>query len=228
MYFILALVCSVTFTSCTVLQQLSQQMSEMETLTKCQFNLDNISDLTIAGVKLSNVTNGNISILDAASLAKAIVTKSIPLDMNVNIDITNPTMKAAAMSTMDWICEINGKEIVNGVNTDKYTIDANSTAKVPLKVATDIYSLFSDGGLDALKNFVKTLAGDGTDSNIALKIKPSLNIGSTTWQYPDFFTIEKKVSGTSSTTPASTGTQSNTGNGGTTPPAGNTPNIITL
>ena len=223
LYLVLALVCSLSLASCTVLQQLTQQMSEMETLTKCEFNLDNISDLSIAGIKLSNVTNGDISVLDVANLAKAFATKSIPLDMNVNIDITNPTMKAAAMNTMDWICEINGKEIVNGVNTEKYTIDANSTAKVPLKVATDIYTLFSEGGLDALKTFVKTLAGNDTDSNIALKIKPSLNIGSTTWQYPDFFTINKKVSGTNSTN-----TQSNTNSGDTTNPSGNTPNIITL
>lgn len=197
LYLIIATFFAVTFTSCTVMQQVAQQMAELEALTKCEFNLDNITNVSIAGIKISDLKNGNIGIMDGLKLSNALLNKQIPINMDVNIDITNPSIKTASMNVMDWICEINGTPLVSGTNNEKYVINANSTSKVPLNVTTDIYSLFSETGVDALKTFVKTFTDENAESKVTIKVKPSLAIGATTYQYPDYFKIEKKITASS-------------------------------
>lgn len=182
-------VVSMMATSCSVLNQLMG----VANLVNCSYNLKDVQNVYVAGVNVKDVTNGNISATDVLKLSAALLQKNVPLTMDVNVNVTNPTTSSAALTTMDWICEIDGKQFANGTSNKTYTINPNATTTVPLAVSTDIYSMFSKDGINALKNFVGSFQNDGTNSKVAIKIKPSVNVGGVLIPTPNYINLEKKT-----------------------------------
>ena len=184
------------------------KLAAVGNLLNCEYALRDVSQVSIAGVNVKALSQGQISAADVVKLAAALQSKSVPLTMNVNVGITNPTANKAAVTDMDWILNINGTQFAQGTSTGNYTIAAHNTAVVPLPVTTDLFSLFSRGGIESLKSFVQSFNSDGTSSNVAIKIRPSLNMGNgNKIQMPDYITLNKKVGGTN--------TNNNNNNNGT-------------
>ena len=184
---------SILLSSCDIFNQLASQFSSVANLANCEFALKNVSNVTVAGVNVKNLTQGNLSATDIVKLVAAYQSKQVPLSLNVNVDITNPTKTQAAMTALDWILAIDGTDIANGVNSRSYTIRPSTTTMVPLPVSTDLGQLFSKKGLDALKNFASSFTSDGTSSKVGLRVKPSLSVGSTQVPVPNYITLEKKT-----------------------------------
>ena len=88
-----------TLSACSVLSSLADQAVGLANLANCEYNLKNVSNLTVAGVNVKNLTNGNITAGDVLKLTTALVSKAVPMAMNVNIDIKNPTTTNAALLT---------------------------------------------------------------------------------------------------------------------------------
>ncbi len=199
-FFLAAGMATLTFASCSTMKSLGDQIVSIANLANCEYSMKNANNVSVAGVKLSDVTNGNISVMDIAKLTTAIVNKNVPLTMDVNVDVKNPTATAAALTAMDWIMYIDGVEMATGVSTKAYTIDQNSTTTVTLPVSTDIFKVCNN--LDAVKNLVQSFTEDGKSSQIGLKIKPSLNVAGVMIPMPDYITIQKGTgnSGTTGTT----------------------------
>lgn len=182
-----------TLSACSVLSSLANQAAGLANLANCEYNLKNISNLTVAGVNVKNLTNGNINASDVLKLSSALLSKAIPMAMDVNIDVKNPTDRNAAMTAMDWILDIDGSQFAQGNSTKNITINKLATTTVPLGVNTDLYSMFSKDGLNSLKNFVSSFKNDGTSSKVGLRIKPSLSVGSYTVPMPNYIKVEKKT-----------------------------------
>ena len=185
--FIGILAVSFLFASCDIWSQIEQTAA----LQNCKFSLKNVQDVAIAGVKIKNIKN--LSASDIVKLTTAIASKKIPLDLNVNVGIQNPSQQKAAINGFDWICAIDGKDFVSGAVDNKYSIPANSTITMPLAINTDIYSLFSSGNIETLKKFINSFSDDATSSRVAVKIKPSVYIGEQKMQFPNFITLEKAL-----------------------------------
>lgn len=204
-FFAIAALCS-SLVACDIITNTLTQAASLANLVNCEYSLKNVSDLQIAGVNVKSLTNGNITASDVVKLTSALVTKQVPMNMNVNIDIKNPTEHKAALTAMDWILDIDNAQFAQGKSPNSYTITQKTTTTVPLGVGTDLYSMFSKDGINSLKNFVSSFKNDGTSSKVGLRIKPSLNVGSYVVPMPNYIKVEKKT-GTST----STSTQSNTG-----------------
>ena len=187
---------SLSLTACSILQSMANQASELANLANCEYNLKNVSGLTIAGVNVKSITNGNITAADVLKLTSALVSKQVPMAMDVNIDIKNPTEKNAALTAMDWILDIDGSQFAQGNSTKNYTVTKKATTTVPLGVNTDLYSMFSKDGINSLKNFVSSFKSDGTSSKVGLRIKPSLNVGGMQVPMPNYIKVEKKTGAT--------------------------------
>ena len=179
--------------SCSVLRSVGDQVMGVANLANCTYTLKNVSDISVAGVNLKNVTNGRLSVTDIARLTAAIVTKEVPLNMNVNVDVTNPTATTAALTALDWALDIDGKQFATGVNTTSHTITKNATTTVPLNVNADVYGLFKN--ISSLKNFAQSFSGDGISSKVALRIKPSINVAGVVIPMPNYIKLEKQVGG---------------------------------
>ncbi|MBQ9418675.1 MAG: LEA type 2 family protein [Bacteroidales bacterium] len=192
---ILTLVCagSILFSACDVVSDLLGQAAGVANLTNCKFSLQGVSNVSVAGVNVKNLTQGKLTAADVVRLAAAYQTKSVPLSMNMNVGVANPTTQQAAMTALDWILAIDGTDIANGVSSKSYTIRPSATTTVPLPVSTDLGNLFSKQGLDALKNFASSFTSDGTSSKVGLRVRPSLSVGSTQIPFPNYIKLEKKT-----------------------------------
>lgn len=191
----LIVVCAacVTLSACEVFNSVLDQAAGLANLANCEYNLKNVTGLNIAGVNVKSLVNGNITLSDIQKLTSALVSKKVPMAMDVNIDIKNPTDKNAALTAMDWILDIDGSQFAQGNSTKSYTVTKQATTTVPLGVNTDLYSMFSKDGINSLKNFVSSFKNDGTSSKVGLRIKPLLNVGSYTVPMPNYIKVEKKT-----------------------------------
>ncbi len=190
--FVIAATC-MTMSACTLLQSLGDQVAGIANLANCEYSLKNVSGLTIAGINVKALTNGNITAGDVLNLTNALLSKQVPMAMNVNIDIKNPTQQNAALTAMDWILDIDNSQFAQGNSSKNYTITKMKTTTVPLGVNTDLYSMFSKDGLNSLKNFVSSFKSDGTSSKVGLRIKPSLNVGGVQVPMPNYIKVQKKT-----------------------------------
>lgn len=208
----LVLAGSILLSSCDILTQVASQFSSVANLANCEFALKNVSNVSVAGVNVKNLTNGNLSATDIVKLVAAYQSKQVPLNLDVNVNVKNPTTTQAAMTALDWILAIDGSDMANGVSNKNYTIKPSTTTTVPLPVSTDLGKLFSQKGLDALKNFASSFTSEGISSKVGLRVRPSLSVGTTQVPFPNYITLEKKT-GTSTTNNSTTTPTSNTKKG---------------
>ena len=183
----------VALTSCDVINNVANQFTSVANLANCQFSLKNVDNVSVAGVNVKNLTQGKLSATDVVKLVAAYQTKKVPLDMDVNVNIKNPTTQQAARTALNWILAIDGTDIANGVNTKSYTVKPSATTTVPLGVSTDLGNLFSSKGTEALKNFASSFTSDGTSSKVGLRVKPSLSVGTVQVPFPNYIKLEKKT-----------------------------------
>lgn len=191
--------------SCTLLDNLANNLSSMANLVNCEYSLKNVSNVNVAGVNVRNVVNGNITATDVVLLAAAITNKQVPLSLDVNIDVKNPTQTSAMLSMMDWALDISQTQFATGSTSQSYNIKPKTTSTVPLGVSTDLYRLFSKEGVNSLKTFASSFNSEGKSSQVGLRIRPSLTVGSQVIKSPDYITIMKPEK-TSTNTGSSMGT----------------------
>ena len=194
---VLMLAGSILLSSCDMLTQVADQFVSVANLVNCQFNLKNVTNVSVAGVNVKNLTQGNLTANDVLKLVAAYQSKQVPLTMDVNVDITNPTTTKAAMTALDWILAIDGTDMANGVNTKSYTIKPSATTTVPLGVNAELADLFSKKGVDALKTFATSFTNEGISSKVGLRVKPSISVGTAQVPFPDYIKLEKKTGSTS-------------------------------
>lgn len=191
--FILVVIGSMVLISCDILSDMMNQANSLANLKNCEFNLKNVNNVSVAGVNVKSLSQGNLTAADVVKLVAAYQSKSVPLSMNVNMAVKNPTTQEAALSVLDWILAIDGTDMASGTNTQSYTIKPSTTSTVPLGVTTDLGDLFSQKGLEALKTFASSFTNEGISSKVGLKVRPSLVAGSTTIPFPTYITLEKKT-----------------------------------
>jgi hypothetical protein len=209
---IVAVACSLSFASCTFLDNLANNLSSIANLANCEYSLQNVSNVSVAGVNVRNIASGQISATDVVMLASAITSKKVPLALNVNIGVKNPTDRNALLTTMDWALDIAAKEFATGSTNQNYNINAKKTTTVPLGVSTDLYQLFSSTGVEALKTFASSFSKDGTSSQLGLRVRPAISVAGQTIKSPSYIQI-MSPSTSSTTSSTSTSTPSTTGKG---------------
>lgn len=208
--FVFILAGSILLSSCDVLLSVLNQAASVANLTNCDFSLKNVSNVSVAGVNVKNLTQGNLTATDVVKLVAAYQSKKVPLAMDVNVDIKNPTTTEAAMTALDWILAIDGKDMANGVNSRSYTIKPSTTTTVPLGVNTDLGQLFSKEGLESLKTFASSFTNEGISSKVGLRVKPSMNVGTQTIAFPNYIKLEKKTGTNTNTTTTNNNSGSHT------------------
>lgn len=180
-------------TSCSILSGVAEQIKGIANLANCEYSLNNVSNVSVAGVDVKKVAGGQIGVADVAKLAASIMQKQIPLAMDFNVGIKNPTQTNALLNTMDWMVNVQNTQLAQGTTTKSYTVGAGRTSTVPLNVATDMYRIFSKDGIESLKGFASSFKSDGTSSKVGIKVRPTLKVGDYALKTPNYITIEKNI-----------------------------------
>ena len=170
--------------SCGALQQLSQ----LTNIKNCTFALDKVESVQVAGVNVMNLSS--FSATDLINLAACVKAKKVPVTLGVRVGVSNPGASTATVTRMDWLCTVDNKQMATGVVSDRYSVPAGGSVSIPLKVNMDAYDLFSSSGVDAIKAFINSFSKeDHTSSRVAVKVKPTVDLGSTTVTMPNYITL---------------------------------------
>ena len=175
--------------SCDVLNQVAQ----MANFANCTFNFNNVNQIQMLGINLSKgMTKESLNVSQLLSLTNAIMSKSLPVSFNVNLNVNNPNSIAASMSKMDYILTLNGKQVVSTTMNQAINVPANSSNVITIPVTTDLFQLFSGESADAIVNWAFKLAGANSNPvNVGLKVKPYITINGQQLAYPDYLTMNK-------------------------------------
>ena len=177
--------------SCDVLTQVAQ----MANFANCTFNFNNVNQIEMLGVNLSKgMTKESLNVSQLLALTNAIMSKSLPVSFNVNLNVSNPNSIAASMSKMDYILTLNGKQVVSTTMSKAISVPANSSNMVSIPITTDLFQLFSGESADAIVNLAFKLAGANSNPvNVGIKVKPYITVNGQSLPYPDYITMNKTL-----------------------------------
>lgn len=177
--------------SCNLLTQVAQ----MANFASCTFDFNSISQIQMLGINLSKgMTKNDLNATQLLNLANAIMKKELPVTFNVNLDVENPNAIAAAMSKMDYIVSLNGKQVISTTMNNSMNVPAKSKNTITIPVTTDLFQLFSGESSDAILNLAFKLAGASSDPvNLGLQVKPYITVNNQQLAYPNYITINKTL-----------------------------------
>lgn len=176
------------FTSCDVLQQVNQ----VSNLSKCDFKLESVQNLKLAGINVQNISSlSDLKMLDATRLAAAVTNQQFPLDFLLNIEAKNPNSSAAGITKIDWILLIDNIEMTQGMLDRQVTIPANNgVAIIPMQMNVDLKKVLSGKSADAILNFGLNLSGNGNKpTRFTLKVKPTITVNGFPITYPGYLSV---------------------------------------
>jgi LEA14-like dessication related protein len=168
------------------------QLKQLQNLAKCEFRLNSVENIRLAGVDVQNINSINqIGITDVARLSSAFLTNEFPLSLKLNIDARNPNPGNAALTAMDWIFLIDDIEMTRGIISQRYNIPANQNTIIPLLLNFDLKKVLTGKSQNAVVNFALNLAGAGNKpTRLTLRAKPNINIGGVNIPYPGYINIK--------------------------------------
>ena len=195
--FVIIISCFAILAGCGV----SKQVSEAKTFGECKYDIGSVDSVYIAGIDVREFKNiRSFDDLDLARyprLALALLRKDISLKLNVNLDITNPTNKRAAINQLEYKVLLSKSEIFSGyLNQLIEVMPGTGSTRVPIKLSANVYQLINnDETREEFINLVQSLTGkSGTNpSKFVVKIKPTLDIAGQQINYPGYITFEKNI-----------------------------------
>jgi len=180
-------------TGCAV----SKQISEAKTLGKCQYSITSADKITLAGIDVLQLKSlEDFDLSQSPKLALALLTKNVPLNLHINLNITNPTKQLAGINEFDYKVLLSENEIFAGVWKERIEVQPNNNARVPMELNTNAYRFLTDiKARDAFVNMVENLSGKANTqpAKLTIKIKPTLGTGNSTINYPGYITIERAI-----------------------------------
>ena len=177
--------------SCSVLSQ----MAQVANFVNCKFDFNSVDKIQMLGVNLSKgMSKTDLNATQLLSLANALMKKELPVTFNVNVNVNNPNSIAAAMTKMDYILTLNGKQVVSTTMSNSVNVPAKSNSMVTIPVTTDLFQLFSGESADAIVNLAFKLAGASSNPvNVGLQVKPYITVGNQQLAYPNYITLNKTL-----------------------------------
>lgn len=188
---------AVVMTSCGV----SRQVSEAKVFGDCKYDIASVDSVYLAGIDIREFRNirsfGDLDLARYPGLAMGLLRKNVPLNLRVNVDITNPTRKRAAINQLEYKVLLTESEIFNGFLSQLIEVMPGTTpTRVPVSLQTNAYQLLSnDKTRDQFVNMILALTGksDAKPSKFVVKVRPTLDIAGKQVNYPGYITFEKEI-----------------------------------
>ncbi|AEI47009.1 hypothetical protein [Runella slithyformis] len=189
--FVLAVV---VFNRCAV----TRQISEAKTLADCKYTIASADKITLAGIDIQQFKNmQNFDLSKSPRLALALLSQDVPLNVRLNLDVTNPTKQLAGINQFEYKVLLAENEIFTGLWDQRIDVQPNGgTTRVPMQLTTNAYRLITDAQTrDSFVAMIENLSGkqNTQPTKLVIKLKPTLGIGNSQVNYPGYITIEKEV-----------------------------------
>jgi len=182
------------FSQCGV----NKQISQAKTFGDCRYTIASADSIYLAGIDVRQLKKlEDINPARYPRLATGLLTRNVPLDARLNIDITNPTNKLAGINQLEYRILLAGQELFNGFLNQRIEVQpGGGRTRVPVRLNTNAYQLLTDSKTrDAFTQLVQNLSGaSGTQpSKLTIRIKPTLDLLGKQVNYPGYITIDQDV-----------------------------------
>ena len=114
------LLVTLLFSSCSMLKNFSNAVA----MKDCKYSFNKVSNVEVAGFS----SDTQFSFLDIAKITALLngTAESIPLSMNIVLDVENPNKKDAGFEKMDYILNIDEVDLLSGQLSEPFFVSANS------------------------------------------------------------------------------------------------------
>jgi hypothetical protein len=165
----------------------------MAALAKCEFRIESVTNLHLAGINVQEIKSvSDLNLMDAQQLLKSVNKSTFPLNLTLNVAARNPNASMAGMNKMEWILFIDDIQMTTGSVDQPVTIPVNKdTAVIPVHMDLDLKQILRGKSVDAVINFGLNLAGAGNKpTRFTIKLKPTIMIGKNPVVYPGYITVK--------------------------------------
>jgi len=164
--------------------------AQLQALADCQYDVESVEQVKFNGKTLDKYkgADGNYNISSLANIAVALFSKELPLEGKINLKITNPEVKRAAVNSFKYIIEIQGSPLFEGTVDQNVNLSQGQSAIVPLTFKANIFNKAKETGFD---RFFDELFNKKSEGFLVLKIKPSFKIAGQNIYYPSYITVDK-------------------------------------
>jgi hypothetical protein len=179
-----------TITGCSIL-------SELTAFTRCEFSFHSAQDPRLSGIDISNKQSfQDFRLMDGQALLANIARGTLPFSVTANVEVRNPGTTMAAVNAIAWIAFIDDVQVAEGTVSDRVQVaPGGGQAIIPIQIRTDLYQYLQGDNARTMLNFaLNVVDAGGQPTRLAMKIKPSVMVGSQSISYPGYFTIEKEFS----------------------------------
>lgn len=166
-------------------------------LSQSEYKYSSINDIQLAGMRLGNASS--ISLSNLASIATVLAggnSQTIPFNMTLNMDVTNPNTAAAFLDALDYQIIINDLEFVEGKMDMPIRIEPGETKVVPIPVSVDLRNLINRYSQDRVTKEMSSFLGiTPNETTVLVKLWPKLTVGNTLIKVPAAIPVEFKFGG---------------------------------
>jgi len=176
---------------------INKQAQQIKALEDCKYRITSINQVTVAGTDVKKLINDqNFSLTSLPGVALGLLRKDIPLSANLNLEISNPSSKLAAINQFEYKILVNNTDLAEGIINQNVSIAQGQTISVPVQLSSNIYGLVTNGNVlnDIIKAAQKGSSKDEKLGLLTIKIKPTFMLGNTPFKYPGYITINKDIS----------------------------------
>lgn len=178
-----------------------KQVSEAKTFGECKYDLASVDSVYLSGIDVREFKNiksfQDFDLAKYPRVALALLRKDVPLDLRVNLDITNPTRNRAAINQLEYKVLLSNNEIFSGFLSQLIEVmPGTGKTRVPIKLSANVYQLLNnDQTRDEFVNLVTSLTGKSNTkpTKLTIKIKPTLDLGGKQINYPGYISFDKEI-----------------------------------
>lgn len=186
-----------TFNQCA----LNKSVQEAKALGNCKFRLASVDSVYLAGISVNELKEiRNFKDLDITrypALGLGLLKKSLPLDLRIYLEATNPTNKIAGVEQMEYKVLMGKSEIFSGLHNQRISVPPGTGRTIiPVQLSTNAYDFVMDNQTrDDLIGLLTALTSTKESKAVKLqiKIKPTLAMGSKQVNYPGYITFEQNI-----------------------------------
>lgn len=166
-------------------------ISGIANFAKCDFDFNSVNNVQLCNIAVGQKQGlKDFNVTDALKIANAFASKSFPLTLDINVDVTNPNASTARLDGFEYILWIDDMKMTAGSMSKPISLTANQKTVMPITLGVDLYEVLSSKGKDKLVSTACGLAcTDKAKSRVKLSIKPYFSIGNTMMRYPGYITI---------------------------------------
>ena len=191
---ILIFIAAVLLNGCDVMNRIGGAYQ----LSQSEYKYNSLNDIQLAGIMLGN--SSNISLSNLASIATVLAggnnRQTIPFNMTLNMDVTNPNTKAAFLDALDYAIAINDMEFVEGKMDVPIRIEPGETRVVPIPVSVDLKSLMNRYSQERVASEMSSFLGvTRNETTVSVKLWPKFTVGNTLVKVPAPIPVEFKFGG---------------------------------